>query len=290
MQIGEAYLKANYDFEIVIGNTRHSRRVSSVSESRIAGSATTYSPTSYSSGSKALIFPASNYRHIESVGSLYVQADGGYGGISSGDVVFVQVVSGVDRSIRLLNSQGQVITLTGSGNAANIQFRDTQIITEFNIDRALPSAPAANSDVFIIDGKRFSNTHPVVESSTAATTTVIPITQATWNAAVSNSHDVVIDNQHRDVSAVNNTARTITLSTALSAAPNPGDIVHVGTLDTDYEELTAIKHTSGNAATKETTIDYPFSHLKFRTVGGGANTNTYVQVAGANLPDMKQRI
>ena len=289
---GDAYVHQNYDIEIQLGTTRHARRVTTKTTTRVErpGSATYRASAVDTANNTITIGTDADYRTLESASTVYIAATGGYSGWSVGDILELRVTGGSTRKFTVWTESGTQISFDGSGTPANVQMKLTDAVQAFTLDRALPSVPPNDTNVYVVSGSNFNRTHALVETSTAATTTVIPITSGTWDTAVSSAHDVLIDNQHRDVSAVNNTARTITLSTALSAIPNPGDFVHVGTLDTDYEELTAVKHSSGSAATKEVTIDYPFSHLKFAAVGGASNTNCYVQVAGANIPDLVQRV
>ena len=282
------HIHQNYDIEVLLGTSRHARRVSNITTTRIASGAT-FTPSAWKSAERVLSFSGAVARQVEASGPLICTNTGGYSGISVNQIVHHTTTDGSD--FALTTDSGTAINLTGNGTASNMRFRQTTAINEYTLDRALPSAPPAGTDVFVVSGSNFNRTHPVVESTTAATTTVIPITQASWDSRVSDAHDVVIDNQHRDVSSVNASARTITLSRALSAAPNPGDTVEVGSLSSDFETISGLSTASGNSeVTKEMTLDYPVSHIKFAVVGGASNTNVRVQAAGANLPDFQVRV
>ena len=278
-----------WDLEFLLGTNRVTRRVASIGTTRIESGSTTFAPTAYNSATKEFTFTAGQFRQIQSSGPLICTNTGGFSGISVGQIV--HHVEYQAPNLKFQTDAGVDITLSGGGTIANMRFKETTAVTEYTLDRALPSTPPADTNVYIISGNNFSATHPVVETTTAATTTVIPITQATWDARLSANHDVVIDNQHRNVSAVSNSARTITLSTALSAVPAPGDAVEAGTLSSDYEELATLTTASGSAdVTKELTIDYPISAMKFVAVGGASNTNIYVQIAASSIPEFQVRV
>ena len=278
-----------WDLEFLLGTNRVTRRVSSIGTTRIESGSTTFAPTAYNSATKEFTFTAGAFRQIQSSGPLICTNTGGFSGISVGQIV--HHVEYQAPNLKFQTDAGADITLSGGGTIANMRFKETTAVTEYTLDRALPSTPPADTDVYVISGANFSATHPLVETTTPATTTVIPITSGTWDSRLSANHDVVIDNQHRDVSAVNNSARTITLNSALSAAPIPGDTVLAGTLASDYETLTTLSTPSGSSeVVKELTIDYPISAMKFAAVGGGSNTNVRVQIAASSIPEFQTRV
>ena len=143
----------------------------------------------------------------------------------------------------------------------------------------------------MVSTENWGATNPVVETSTAATTTVIPLVSV--DSALANSHDVIIgdDGIVRDLSAVNVSAKTITLSHALSAAPAPGTDVEIAIPTGDFHEESALTIASGDSVrTKVLHIQHSFTGINFASVGGASNTPITVEISAPNLPHVQERI
>ena len=290
---GLAYVHVNYDIEIVLGNTRHTRTVTARTDTHAQRSGSpNFNLSAVDVGSNIVTFSsAANYRQVESAGTMYVASTGSFGGWSVGDIVEFRGSGGPGNTGRFYDEDGNVIDFTGSGSPSGVVLNFVDPIVTFTLNSALPSVPPNGTNVYVVSGQNFGRTHALIESASASTTTILYITQGTWSSDVAANDDAVIDGKHYDISAVSDSNRSITLSTALPAAPNPGTLIQIGHSSDDYhDEATLAIGSTGSPRFKETTINHPITALKFKAVGGASNTNIKIEVAGAGLPSVSERL
>ena len=291
---GRAYIHKDYDIEIVLSNTRHVRRVTAVTDTHTRRSGSpNYNATAVDTTNDTITFTASNFRILEAAGTVYVAATGNYSGWSVGDIVELRALPGAESRLAVYNESGTKVNLGGSGSPSGIQLNLVDPIVTYTLNSALPSSPPNDTNVYPVAGARFGQTAPLVETASPITSTVIPITQATWNSAIHANDDLIYKGLHRDISSVSNSNRTITLSTALPSAdiPNPGDQVEIGHSSDDFHDESDLSIATGDSTrTKELTINHAITALKFKAIGGAANTVIKIELAGNGLPDVSERI
>ena len=227
-------------------------------------------------------------------------AAGGFGGISSeGTYYLIRTTS--PTVFKLASSHanalaGTAIDITGSGTASGVRFStgtpgdivfsQSRTGREFPLTEPFTGVPPTGTDVHVVNGQSQGETTAKVQTSTAATTTVIPL--VTYDSKLSNDHDVLIDGDLRDVSEVSETNKTVTLATALSAAPKPGDTIDFGHRGGAFEADSDITVAAGASAAVEHTIDFAVSAMRFAGTGTGAN-KAKVRLAATWLPEVKER-
>ena len=289
---GIAYVHQGYDIELVISNVRLTRRVATKTITHVQRSGSpNFNLTALDTGSDIVTFTDANYRQVESAGTMYVAATGSYSGWSVGDIVEFRGTGGGKGSF--YTESGTRINFGGNGSPSAVQLNFVDAVQAFTLDRALPSVPANDTNVYVVSGAAFGSTHPLIETASPITSTVIPITQATWDSAIHANDDLIYKGIHRDIASVSNSNRTITLSTALPAndIPSPGDEVTIGHSSDDYHtESTLSLASTGNPRNAETTINHAITALKFTAVGGAANTSIKIELSGNGLPDVSERI
>ena len=293
---GHQHVFVGYDISLVTGSgntfSRQTRKVTAITETRVDRNETNYNLASVNTATNHVTVAASNYHLFEVASTTFrVVNTGGYSGWSVGDFVQFWVTDGATRTGRIYKPDGTAINFDGNGNASNIQLRLTDHGYTYTLNSALSTAPGHDQTVLVVSGANWGGTHPVVQTSTAATTTVIPL--VTIDSALADSHDVIIgdDGIVRDLQSVSVSNKTITLATALSAAPAPGTDVRIAIPSGDFHNESALSIATGaSPSTKTLHIEYPFTGLRFTAVGGASNTFITVEMSGVNLPDVQERI
>lgn len=225
---------------------------------------------------------------------------GGFSGLSAGTDYFLIKTSNAN-TFQLATSRanavaGTNITLSGTGTISNVAFTSgtvgdivlsqTRHSKAYTLTEAFSAVPADGATVHIVDGTAIGETTARVETATAATTTLIPL--QSYDSRIAAEHDAIVEGALRDIASVSATAKTITLTTALSAAPEPGDPVEFAHRTSAFFGETAISATAGATSSAIATLDYPFSALRFAATGTGSGRAT-IRLAGTWLPDAKER-
>ena len=167
---GDQYIHPGYDIEIQIGTNRHCRRISSTAYTHVVRSGSpNFNLSALDTGSDIVTFTAANYRQVESAGTMYVAATGGYTGWAVGDIVEFRGSGGSRGSF--YSESGTRLNFGGSGSPSNVQLRFVDPVKAWTLDRALPSVPANDTDVYIVSGQNSPTAHPLVEVSSPSTTT-----------------------------------------------------------------------------------------------------------------------
>ena len=226
-------------------------------------------------------------------------AAGGFGGITS-EGTYHLIRTSSPTVFKLADSvanaeAGTAIDITGSGTASGVRFStgtpgdivfsQSRTGYEFPLTEPFTAVPADGAEVHVASGQSQGETTAKVETATAATTTVIPLVE--YESKLSADHDVLIDGDLRDVASVDATAKTVTLSNALSEAPKPGDAVDFGHRSAAFEADADITVAAGTA-TAAHTLDFAMSALRFAGTGTGSN-RAKVRLAATWLPDPKER-
>ena len=226
--------------------------------------------------------------------------NGGFGGIGNDGSAHYLIKTDTATVFKLATSKanaeaGTAVSITGTGTATNVRFTTgtvgDMVLSQaehsfgYTLTEPFSAAPAEGAAVHVVAGESLGQVTARVETATAATTTIIPLVD--YNAKLSNDHDLLIGGQLRDIASVDATAKTVTLTTALSAAPVPGELVGFGHTTSEFISNAAITVASGGTA-KEVTLDYPVSGLRF--TGTGSTTNrAKVRLSGAWIPAPLER-
>ena len=244
---------------------------------------------------------AAKLANLKTGAAIECVAAGGFGGISSeGDYFLIRTATATVfklASSRANAEAGTAIDITGSGTPSGVRFNSgtpgdivfsqSRVSFAFELTEAFSSVPATGATVRVVSGVDQGDGRVSVQSATAATTTVIPL--VTYDSRISNDHDVEIDGVLRDVADASATAKTITLTTALPAAPKPGDVVEFGHRTSAFFAASALTVAAGATNVAEATVDYPVSGLRFVGTGTGT-TRATVRLAGVWLPTAKERV
>ena len=244
---------------------------------------------------------ATDYALLKTGDRLDFSNNGGYEGINVSSDYFL-IKTSTANVFKIATSKanavaGTAAAFSGSGTPANVavttgtiaDFRITQTRRSkyYDLDEAFTAAPTAGSRVRPVDGLHIAELSAVVETTTAATTTILPLKD--FNSSISASHDVDIDNELRKIASngVNATAKTVTLATALDDAPEAGDLVTFGHRQKAFEDAAEITVAAGGTK-KLATIDYPIAAIRFAGSGSGTNTST-VRIAACYIPSIRER-
>ena len=296
-ETGRSRIFNNYDISMTTGSgntlTKQTRKVTAVTNVRTerSGSPNFNASAVDTANNTITIGTDANYRTLESAATVYIAATGGFSGWSVGDILELRVTGGSERKFTVWTESGTQVSFDGSGNPSNIQMRLTDLAVDYTLNSALSAAPAVGQVFDVVSGANFGKTHATVETSVAATTTVIPLYP--WDTNITAAHDVIIgdDGVIRDVASVQSNNRTITLTTALSAAPAVGTKVEVGVHSEDFHDESALTVTTGDTTRIKTLhITWPFTAIQFSSVGGAANTSGVIEVSGVNLPQVQEKI
>ena len=227
--------------------------------------------------------------------------NGGFTGLVAGTDYFLIRLANAN-TFQLATSKanalaGTEITLSGTGTIANVAFTSGTVgdivlsqaahSKAFAVAEPFSGVPATGSDLRIVDGTEIGATTARVETATQATTTVIPL--QTFDSTIAAEHDVLIAGGLRDISAVSASAKTITLTTALSAAPEPGEVVEFAHRSNSFFADASITAAAGASSSADATIAHPVSAIRFAGTGSGTNRAT-IRIAGTWLPEPKERI
>lgn len=230
---------------------------------------------------------------------VHIQGTGGYTGISN-DAYYYLIKNGTTgkfASSRANAEAGTALPISGSGTPGNLRFNTgnaADIVLShatgqpaYVLTEPFSAAPADGAAVSLVSGTGIGLTSAIVETQTQATTTVVPLRD--FASGLSAAHDVEIDGQLRALAAdgANAAAKTVTLATALSAAPEPGDPVEFGLRTSAFNEIGGLTLDAGTG-TAEASIEYPVAGLKFAATGTGALRAT-VEIIGTWIPEAKIR-
>lgn len=226
--------------------------------------------------------------------------NGGFGGIGNDGAAHYLIKTDTANVIKLATSRanaeaGTAVDITGTGTGSNVRFTTgnagDMVLSQaahsfgYTLTEPFSAAPAEGAAVHVVGGDSLGQVTAKVETATAATTTIIPL--VSYDSKISAAHDLLIGGALRDIASVDATAKTVTLSNALAAAPVPGELVGFGHTTTEFISNAAITVASGGAA-KEITIEHPISALRFTGTGSGTNRAT-VRVAGVWIPAPQER-
>ena len=241
---------------------------------------------------------AADYDALATGDRVSLTNNGGYEGINAANDYFL-IKTSTDNVFKLATSRanaiaGTAINFSGSGTPANLDFETGTIgdlrISQttrreyFDLTEPFTAAPTADADVHVVDGSHIAELAAVVETTTAATTTVLPL--KVYDSTISGDHDVHFEGALRDLASVDAAAKTVTLTTALSEAPQAGELIsfeHRTTAFSNESDITAAANASAAA-----TIDYPIAALRFIGTGTGNQTAT-IRLAATYLPEIRER-
>ena len=242
---------------------------------------------------------AADYALLKTGDRLDFTNNGGFEGINTANAYFL-IKTSTDNVFKIATSRANAIAGTasafsGSGTPANIAVQ-TGNISDFrlqqsrrskyyDLNEAFTAAPPAGSRVRPVDGQHIGELEAIVETATAATTTLLPLKD--YNSSISAAHDIDFKNEIRDIASVDATAKTVTLTNALDEAPEAGDLIEFAHRTEAFEAATEITVAAGGTK-KFATIDYPIAALRFAGSGSGSNTST-VRIAACYIPSIRER-
>ena len=226
--------------------------------------------------------------------------NGGFTGLVAGEDYFL-IRTSANNAFQLATTRANALAgtakaITGTGTATNIAFTTGRVgdmvwsqsvpTPEYVLDEPFSAVPAVGSTVHLVSGTSEGDTDCIVQTSTPATTTVIPL--VTYDANISAAHDAEIGGNLYDVASVDATAKTVTLTTALAAAPEPGTPVAFGHRTSAFHSVSDMTVAAGASNVAELTLTYPFAALRFTATGSGSNT-AKVMLAATYLPQVRVR-